>query len=123
MPKQDTMKELWDKCQAAMEEAAFDTPKNPNPINVMEGDRVVDTIPDLCGFAWVNFKMKSGKARKFGRWLIENGYGRKDSYYRGVTIWIHTQSQGITKKQKMAGALAEVLRAEGIEARTYSRLD
>lgn len=77
----------------------------------------------VCGFAWVNFKMKSGLARKLGRFLWENNLGRKDEYYGGLTIWISDHGQSMTRKEAHASALAKVLQEAGIEAYSASRMD
>lgn len=77
-----------------------------------------------CGFADVNFSMKSGLGRKFGQWLIKNDLARKDSYRGGVTIWISDHGQSIERKSAHASALAKVLQEAGIaDAYSSSRLD
>ena len=76
-----------------------------------------------CGFAWVNFKMKSGLARKFGKWLKDNGHGRKDEYYGGVTIWIGDYGQSMERKAAHAGAMVKVFQEAGIDAHMMSRMD
>ncbi len=77
----------------------------------------------VCGFAWVNFKMKNRITRKFGRFLKDNGLGRKDEYYGGVTISISDHGQSMTRKEAHASAMAKVLREAGIEAYSASRMD
>lgn len=107
----------------AANKALRESDKAPNPHNVISGGKVIDTIPDLCGFAWVNFKMKAGNARKMGQWLIKQDIGRNDSYYGGCTVWAHTPGQGVTEKENWARAYAEVLRKYDIPANMMSRLD
>lgn len=72
----------------------------------------------LCGFAWVIVK-----DRKFGNWLIKNGYGRRDSYAHGVNIWISEYSQSYERKQAHASAMADVFQKYGIKCYAGSRLD
>ena len=77
-----------------------------------------------CGFADVNFSMKSGLGRKFGQWLIKNDYARKDSYRGGVTIWISDHGQSVERKSAHASAMAKVLQEAGIaDAYSSSRMD
>lgn len=77
-----------------------------------------------CGFADVNFSMKSGLGRKFGQWLIKNDFARKDDYRGGVTIWISDHGQSVERKSAHANALAAVLQEAGIaDAHSSSRLD
>lgn len=82
-------------------------------------------VPEgACGFAWVNFSMKSGLGRKFGQWLIKNDFARKDSYQGGVTIWIGDHGQSVERKSAHASAMAAVLQEAGIaDAYSSSRLD
>lgn len=80
-----------------------------------------DPISDgVCGFAWVN--IKPGTSR-FARWLVRNGYARKDSYYGGITIWIHEHRQSMTRKAAHASTFARWLRDNGINAVSMSRMD
>ena len=77
-----------------------------------------------CGFADVNFSMKSGLGRRFGQWLIKNDLARKDSYKGGCTIWIRDHGQSVERKAAHASALARVLQEAGIaDAHSSSRLD
>lgn len=93
---------------------------SPEPMIIDGYDPVAGGV---CGFAWVNFKMKSGLARKFGRFLWENNLGRKDEYYGGLTIWISDHGQSMTRKEAHASALAKVLQEAGIDAYSASRMD
>ncbi len=77
-----------------------------------------------CGFAWVNFSMKKGMGRKFGKWLIDNGHARKDNHQGGCTIWISEHGQSIERKGAHAIAMTNVLREAGIgTAYPYTRMD
>lgn len=96
--------------------------------NPLDDDSPVEQSWDVpegaCGFAWVNFKMKGGLGRKFGRWLLDNDHARKDNYYGGVTIWIGDHGQSVERKSAHANAMAAVLKEAGIEdAYPASRLD
>ncbi len=93
---------------------------SPTPM-IIEGYDPVEG--GACGFAWVNFKMKSGIARKFGRFLKENGLGRKDEYAGGMTIWISDHGQSMARKEAHASAMAQVLQKAGIDAYSASRMD
>lgn len=73
-----------------------------------------------CGFAWVN--VKPGTSR-FAKWLVDKGYASKDSYYGGVTIWVHQFNQSMQKKETYAAAFASVLAEHGITAHSNSRMD
>ena len=93
---------------------------SPTPMIIQGYDPIEGGV---CGFAWVNFKMKGGIARKFGRFLKENGLGRKDEYYGGVTISISDHGQSMTRKEAHASAMAKVLQEAGIDAYSASRMD
>ncbi len=94
----------------------------PTPM-VVSGYEDEPVMDGACGFADVNFKMKSGLARKFGRWLIDNDHARKDDYRGGVTIWISDHGQSVERKAAHASAMAKVLQEAGIDAYSSSRLD
>lgn len=106
--------------QAELAGIAAGNAATPTPM-IIEGYDPIEGGP--CGFAWVNFKMKSGLARKFGRFLRENNLGRKDEYYGGLTIWISDHGQSMTRKEAHAAALAKVLQTAGIDAYSASRMD
>ena len=78
-PKVDYAK-LWEEAKANGYVAGTDETPTPMVVTGYESEPVMD---GACGFAWVNFKMKKGLGRKFGRWLIDNGHARKDDYYGG----------------------------------------
>lgn len=78
-------------------------------------------VPDgPCGFAWVNIKPANGKFAKF---MLKEGYARKDSYYGGISYWISAFNQSVQKKETYARAFAKVLSDNGIKAYSASRLD
>lgn len=87
-------------------------------------EKTWDVPEGACGFAWVNFSMKSGLGRRFGQWLIKNDLARKDDYLGGCTIWIGDHGQSVDRKSAHANALAKVLQEAGIaDAYGSSRLD
>jgi len=119
-PKVDFEK-LWEEAKADGYVAGIDAIPTPMTVSGYESEPVMD---GACGFAWVNFKMKGGLGRKFGRWLIDNGHARKDTYYGGCTIWISEHNQSMARKEAHAHAMAETLQRAGIEdAHGMSRMD
>lgn len=112
---------LWEEAKADGYVAGVDAAPTPMIVSGYEDQPVMD---GACGFAWVNFSMKGGTGRKFGRWLIENGHARKDDYYGGCSIWIGEHGQSMARKGAHARAMAETLREAGIEdAHGMSRMD
>ena len=73
----------------------------------------------VCGFASVNVKPANCKFAKF---LITNGIGRK-GYGGGVSMSIRDFNQSLQKKEAYAHAFAKVLRDNGINAWSESRMD
>ena len=73
----------------------------------------------VCGFASVNVKPANCKFAKF---LITNGLGRK-GYGGGVSMSIRDFNQSLQKKEAYAHAFAKVLRDNGINAWSESRMD
>jgi len=119
-PKIDFEK-LWEEAKADGYVAGIDAAPTPMIVSGYEDQPVMD---GACGFAWVNFKMKGGTGRKFGRWLIDNGHARKDGCVSGCTIWIGEHGQSMARKEAHAHAMAETLRRAGIEdAHGMSRMD
>ncbi len=110
---------LWEEAQADGYVAGTDA--TPTPM-IIEGYEPV--MGGACGFAWVNFSMKKGMGRKFGRWLIDNGHASKDDYYGGCQIWIGEYGQSMARKEAHAHAMAQTLQRAGIEnAHGMSRMD
>lgn len=73
-----------------------------------------------CGFAWVNIKPANSA---FAKWIIETKKGSKDSYYKGVTIWISIFNQSMNHKEAYAQEMASIFKSYGIDATAYSRID
>lgn len=74
----------------------------------------------VCGFASV--RVTPGNCR-FANWLKKRGFGRLDSYAGGVRINVSEYNQSLTRKEAHAQAMADVLRAAGINAYADSRMD
>lgn len=74
----------------------------------------------VCGFAWVNVKPANGKTAKE---LVAQDMARKDSYYGGVTVWVHQFNQSMVRKEAYARAFANVLETAGVRAYAQSRMD
>ena len=119
-PKVD-FETLWEEAKADGYVAGQDA--IPTPM-IVEGYEHEPVMGGACGFAWVNFSMKKGLGRKFGRWLIDNGHAHKDSYYGGCTIWVSEHGQSMARKEAHAHAMAQTLQRVGIEdAHGMSRMD
>jgi len=119
-PKVD-FETLWEEAKADGYVAGTDARPNPMIVQGYENEPVMD---GACGFAWVNFSMKKGMGRKFGKWLIDNDHARKDDYYGGCTIWIGEHGQSMARKEAHAHAMAQTLQRAGIEdAHGMSRMD
>ena len=91
-----------------------------NPLN--DGSRLVReyfVADGVCGFASINVKPANSK---FAKYLVANGLGRK-AYGGGVSISVHQFNQSLQKKEAYAHAFAKVLRDNGINAWSESRMD
>ena len=73
----------------------------------------------VCGFASVIVKPANCK---FAKYLVANGLGRK-AYNGGVSMSVHDFNQSLQKKEAYADAFAKVLRDNGINAWSESRMD
>jgi hypothetical protein len=91
-----------------------------NPLND-SSDTVQEWYVDdgVCGFASVNIKPANSKFAKF---LVANGLARK-SYLGGVSMSVRDFNQSLQKKEAYAYAFAKVLRDNGINAWSESRMD
>lgn len=117
MSRDQEYQELWDKAKAAGVAAGEGSTPRPMIVSGYEDDPIMD---GACGFAWVNVKPGTSA---FAKWLKKKEYGRTDSYYGGVTIWISEHNQSVDRKSKHAAALASVLTEAGFNANPNSRLD
>jgi hypothetical protein len=113
---------LFQKIYAKAYQAGMEAGSNFSPTPMVVGhetsplsgkldtSRSVEVVNDgVCGFAWVNIKPANSA---FANFLRRKGYGRNDSYYGGLTVWIHEFGQSYQRKVKFAGAFAEVIRNE-----------
>jgi hypothetical protein len=73
-----------------------------------------------CGFAWVKIRPARGK---FVKWLKEHNIGRRDSYQGGYSIFVGDFGQSLIRKEAYARAFTDVLRENGLEAYSQSRMD
>jgi len=82
--------------------------------------QIVDVVDDgACGFAWVKIRPANSK---MARWLKAQNKGYK-SYSGGWDVSIHEFGQSVERKRAAAVAMADVLRANGIDATPHDRLD
>lgn len=126
---ENKFRSLYDKAWAAGVAAAnainpipmiVGTPSSPfgndmdpkKPIYFVEGG--------ACGFAWVSVRPANSS---FANWIKKNNLGKTDSYAGGVSVWIGDYGQSLQRKETHAHAMAEALRAEGINAYGQSRID
>jgi len=89
-----------------------------NEMDYSKGVEVVEA--GVCGFAWVNIKPGTSAFAKF---LMNNGYARKDEFYGGVTVWVRDYNQSMTLKEAYAEAFSQVLTAAGFKSYSMSRMD
>lgn len=75
----------------------------------------------MCGFAWVYFP--NGRDR-FVNWLKKNNLGSKH-WKKGYLLWNPTRSgsQSIDLLEHCSRVFANVLREQGINCQSQSRLD
>jgi len=77
----------------------------------------------LCGYAWI--WIPNGR-HPFVNWMKKNGKGRKN-WSKGYDIWTselcQDTSQSVERKEAAMKAAVKVLRENGIEAYSESRLD
>lgn len=87
----------------------------------------------VCGFAWVNFRVKTSVERKFVAALKKAGMAssdinartlfHRDTYYGGYTYFVGAGGQSMERKIAYGGAFEVVLRNYGINANMMSRMD
>ncbi len=114
----------WQKLYDEAVKIGIDAGNNvvPEPMIVVDeqADKQWFVSDGMCGFGWV-YKIHGNSS--FGRWLIKNKYGRKDSYNGGVTISVSAHNQSYTKKMVNAQAMAKFLNENGIKCYAGGRLD
>jgi hypothetical protein len=117
-------KEIFNHAYAAGVSAA--DAAQVDTMRVIETDVLGRTLPgavpsapfEPCGFAWVNIKGTTA----FARWVKKEGYFRK-AYGPGLQYWVSYGEQSMGRKEAFAEAFAKILRDNGIEASTGSRMD
>ena len=95
------------------------TPTTPLGNDIDQSQRTYHVPSGVCGFAWVVIKPGNCSLARHAKKL---GIGRT-SYLGGVEISIHDHGQSYECKAEHAAAYAAVLRDNGVEAYSNSRLD
>ena len=122
-------KELYDRAHAAGMEAVDKAVVQPMYVYSTKSvfsDELDETQPvykiadGLCGFACVNLKPANSA---FAKWLRKMDLADKRYGAPGVSMWIYDFNQSYEKKRVYAAAFADVLREEGLNAWSESRLD
>jgi len=109
--------EIIDKAYKAGIEAGKNA--RPIPMYVIDQGIPIDRIDDgACGFAWIAFAGNTA----FGKWAKKQGLARSH-YPSGLCIWVSEFGQSVDRKDAFAGAYAKVLKDNGIDAYSGSRLD
>jgi len=101
--------------------AGIEAGKNarPIPMYVIDQGIPIDRIDDgACGFAWIAFPGNTS----FGKWAKKQGLARSH-YPSGLCVWVSEFGQSVDRKDAFAGAYAKVLKDNGIDAYSGSRLD
>ncbi len=109
--------EIIDKAYKAGIEAGKNA--RPIPMYVIDQGIPIDRIDDgACGFAWIAFAGNTA----FGKWAKKQGLARSH-YPSGLCVWVSEFGQSVDRKDAFAGAYAKVLKDNGIDAYSGSRLD
>jgi len=126
--KQVKFQQIWDEAYTAGNKALEEC--RPTPMVVAQhSDMLDDSSPidkswfvegGACGFAWVNI---APGTQPFAKWVKSRGYGSRDSYYGGITIWCKEGGQSVERKTAWCGAFSRVLDKYDIKSYTYNRLD
>lgn len=95
------------------------TPKSVFSDKIDENKSIYFVESGVCGFSEVI--VKPGNSR-FANWLKKNKLASR-AYGGGVSIWVSDFGQSYTRKMAYAGAFAQVLRSESINASARGRLD
>lgn len=86
---------------------------------------ILDDYP--CGFAWVNVYLKSRSNSIIGkqerRVLEACGFKKDFDSNKRYYLWVSAYNQSMQKKEAYANAYAKVLRENGIDAYSASRMD
>ena len=95
--------------------------ENPSPMNVINPSNGQQWhVPEgACGFAWVKIRPATSS---FARYLLKQKLART-SYSGGLEIWIGEHGQSVDRKLAHAQKMADIFKANGIQAHAFSRLD
>lgn len=88
------------------------------PMVVVGGGKRYFVADGACGFAWVTVPGNSA----FGKWGKAKGLFSK-AYPKGLWYWVGEFNQSMQKKEAFASAMADHLRANGVDAYSGSRMD
>ncbi len=120
-------KDLWEHAVREGKKAA--NAHTPVPMVVQEHSNMADDsspvaqewhVPDgVCGFASVHL---SNGRDSFAHWAKKHAGFSKD-YHKGLSFWVSDFGQSMERKAKFASTVARILRENGIEAYSTSRMD
>jgi hypothetical protein len=99
----------------------------PKPMTVVQVDPITRAViktyapvaDGVCGFAYIKIRPANGP---LARWLKAQNIGHK-AYEGGWEFSIHEYGQSYERKLAHAQAAADVLKAAGINAYAYGRID
>jgi len=124
------MNDLYQKAHQAGIERANEIADSIKPMIVEEHKNMLDDSSKVvkqyvveggpCGFAWIN--IRPGNC-KFANWLKKNKLASADSYYGGVSIWVHEFGQSMALKEAYAQAFSRFIEGYGIKSYSMSRMD
>ena len=118
---------IWDEADKAGKASAekaiptpmiVGTPTTPLGSDIDYTKKTYFVAGGVCGFAEINFAGNTS----FGRWAKNAGLASKN-YYGGLYVWVSDYGQSMEIKQAYARAFAQVLRDNGIDATSSSRMD
>jgi hypothetical protein len=117
------MNKSFDAVHALAHEAGMTAGINACPLPMLvteDSARARSWLVDegACGFAWVVFKGNTA----WGRWAKKQGIARSH-YPSGLCVWVSEFGQSVARKEAYAYAYALVLKENGIDAYSSSRLD
>lgn len=121
-------RQLFDKARTAGLQAGNDAVPTPMTVgqatslfsNDIDHSKPTHYVPEgVCGFAWVTIRPGNSSIARHAKKLA----GGSTAYGGGVSIWISDHAQSMERKERHARAYADVLRKNGINATSDSRLD
>ena len=90
----------------------------PRPM-IVSGYENAPILDGVCGFAYITIRPATSA---FARWLKSKGIGHR-AYYGGWEISVSDYGQSMNRKEAHAAAVADYLKASGIPADYYYRMD